>query len=190
MRRRKEISAELTPLLDVILIILFIIMSGSYKAVEQAEAEKQQAYEEIQSVSAEFESCNDELKKELENNSEKLSQAENIISAYESFDKYAVIMSVGIINKSDNSRDIIISDGSKSDTISYNWDNMLYAENSLNVYLENVIKSADSKPVFISFNYKSNEIYVRDYEMISSVIDNTQGKNKNVYIMYNMEDSQ
>lgn len=191
MRKRREISTELTPLLDVIMIMLFIIISRSYDAVEKAENEKEQAYNEIQAVSESFESEKSELEKDAEENIEKLNHAENIIEGYKNFDKLALIISVSINNKSDETRDIIISNGESRDIISYGWDNMRYGENSLNVIFDDYIKSADERPVFISFNYKSSEIYIRDYNMITSVIDNIQSRNENIYIVYNeMEDLQ
>jgi hypothetical protein len=191
MRKHRQISAELTPLLDVIMIMLFIIISRSYNAVEKAENEKEQAYSEIQAVSENFENQKSKLEKTAEENMEKLNQAENIIEGYKNFDKLALIISVSIENKSDETRNIIISDGNNRDTISYGWENMRYGENSLNAVFENYIKSADERPVFISFNYKSSEIYMKDFNMITSVIDNIQSRNENVYIMYNeMEDLQ
>lgn len=178
MRKRRQISTELTPLLDVIMIILFIIISGNNEAVEKAETEKEEIYSQMQSVSDEFE-------KTLEENNDRLNQAENIISGYEMFDKLAVIISLSIENQSDDSRKILISSDNETSTVSYSWDNMRYGENSLNASLENYIKSADERPVFITFSYKSSEIYLRDYNMISSVMDNIQSKSENIYIMYN-----
>ncbi len=54
-RRRTNIIIELTPLLDVIMILIFIIMTNSGNAVVEARAETKEAHEETASVTEEFE---------------------------------------------------------------------------------------------------------------------------------------
>ncbi|MGN0690757.1 MAG: hypothetical protein ACI4K7_00220 [Oscillospiraceae bacterium] len=176
MRRRNSIGIELTPLLDVILILLFLVMTRNTAETERIAEE----YEASEQQHIENES---RLEAELENSRLQTSDAENIISGYESFDEYSVIIAVGITRSSDGTRTISLSEKGEISHISYGWDNLRYGENALKAELENMISSAEERPVFISFNYDENDIYLRDYQLISSVLDDLDGDS--LFIKYN-----
>lgn len=183
--RRRENAVELTPLLDVILIMLFLIISRSRDeaqlASDEADArirESEAAYsEEIAAARADLEAVQGELSEARE----RLYYADNRIHAYEKFDRYSVIVSISL-RETDEGREIYISDGSETRRISFDWDNMRYGENSLKNALG---KYDDSEyPVFMVFSYDSSRVYQRDFDMISSVLSSVQADNGNVYIKF------
>ncbi|MDD7428276.1 MAG: hypothetical protein SOU50_03965 [Oscillospiraceae bacterium] len=176
MRRRNSIGIELTPLLDVILIILFLIITRNSAETERIAEE----YEQSEQQHIENEA---RLEAELENSRQQSADAENIISGYESFDEYSVIIAVGITRRSDGTRTVSVSENGDTSYITYGWDNLRYGENALKAELENMISSAEDRPVFISFNYDENDIYLRDHQLISSVLDDLGGDD--LYIKYN-----
>ncbi len=176
MRRRKEISVELTPLLDVILIMLFLIISGNTKAAEEAKSQAQQEISRMQEAA-------DEISQQNETLSDELKTAENALYGYKTFDEYSLILSVGIENSSDN-RTILITDGTTSQTVVYDWDNMRYGENALRAVLNDYISTAEDIPAFITFTFSSDKIYRQDYELITSVIDETAQEDKDIYVKY------
>ena len=176
MKRRNSIGIELTPLLDVILIILFLIIT-------QNTAETERLSEEYEQTEQQYIENTNRLEAELENSRQQSADTENIISGYESFDEYSVIIAVGITRRSDGTRTVSVSENGEISHISYGWDNLRYGENALKAELEKHISSAEDRPVFISFNYDENDIYLRDYQLISSVLDDLDGDN--LYIKYN-----
>lgn len=169
MRRRREITVELTPLLDVILIMLFLIMSQSSEAAEQTKQEAEQKVSNMECQVEDLRETNAELESRLD--------------SYAAFDEYARIISIDISNKTDGNRMIIVSDGEHTERIEFDWESMRYGENSLRAELIKSIDAWKDMPVFIVFNYDSSGIYRRDYEMITSVIDTIEYEN--VYIKYN-----
>lgn len=179
MKRRSSIGIELTPLLDVILILLFLIIIRNNDETERIADE----YDKAEQVYIEN---TDRLEAELAESIRHAENAENILSGYESFDEYSVIISIGITRSADGSRSILLSEKGETSYISYGWDNLRYGENALKAELEKRISSADEKPVFISFNYDSDNIYLRDYQIISSVLDNLDGDD--IFIKYNNSD--
>lgn len=176
MKRRSSIGIELTPLLDVILIILFLIIT-------QNSAENERIAEEYDKAEQQYIENTNRLEAELENSIQQTADAENIVSGYESFDEYSVIISIGITRKSDGTRTVSVSENGEISHISYGWDNLRYGENALRAELEKHISAAEERPVFISFNYDENDIYLRDHQLISSVLDDLDGDN--LYIKYN-----
>lgn len=176
MKRRNSIGIELTPLLDVILILLFLVIT-------QNNAETERIAEEYETSEQQHIENESRLEAELENSRLQTADAENIISGYESFDEYSVIIAVGITRRSDGTRTVSLSENGEISHISYGWDSLRYGENALRAELEKMISSAEDRPVFISFNYDENDIYLRDYQLIASVLDDLDGDS--LFIKYN-----
>ncbi|MGN0696948.1 MAG: hypothetical protein ACI4J5_09310 [Oscillospiraceae bacterium] len=176
MRRRNSIGIELTPLLDVILIILFLIITRNSAETERIAEEYDKSEQQYIENAARLEA-------ELEDSRQQSADAENIISGYESFDEYSVIIAVGITRKADGTRTVSVAENGDTSYISYGWDNLRYGENALKAELEKIISSAEDRPVFISFSYDENDIYLRDHQLITSVLDDLHGDN--LYIKYN-----
>lgn len=188
MRRRKETVIELTPLLDVILIMLFMIMSAQSQKTEeiqsQAQAEAAELNSRMEQLSEEYADREDKLTAQLSDTESRLSQAEAQITGYEAFSEYSAVISVSVEYTDNGERKLYIAEGDSVDTISFGWDNLRYGENSLNAALEQKLKAAEGKPVFIAFVYDSEKIYRHDYDMITSVMDELQAKNDDLYIRY------
>lgn len=65
-RKRSNIIIELTPLLDVILILIFIIMTNNSSKVEEAKAETARVENTITEITADYEGKLNEKNKEIE----------------------------------------------------------------------------------------------------------------------------
>lgn len=190
MRRRREVAVELTPLLDVILIMLFLIMSQSRSEAAEAKAQYERETAEIAAAVRERYERDTELltnelaaaSEELDETRESLYYADNRVKAYEKFDYYARIVSVSLRGTGEE-RKIYIADGEKTVTIPLDWDNMRYGENALRAELLEYENSED--PVFLVFSYNKAEIYQRDFETVTAVVSELQSDNQNVYIKYN-----
>lgn len=178
MKRRNNIAVELTPLLDVILIMLFLVMS-------QQKAETERVTSEAQSKAAEYESRIEQLNRDNSESEEKRLEAENAAAAYRSFDELSAIIGLNIERSPDGSRRLFVSENGSTDIIEYGWDSLLYGENSLETRLNDSVSENDGRPVFISFNYNEDEIYLRDYTLVTDVLERLQGDN--IYISYDKE---
>lgn len=178
MKRRREIAVELTPLLDVILIMLFMIMlqngAAAKSAVEKAEAEKAVRAAEMA-----------EMRSAAEKNAAELENALGIIASRDAFEEYAEIVSVTIVNSDGGKRDIYVTAGENTQTVSFGRDSARYGENSFKTILDGIVRSSGETPVFICFSYDSSAVYRRDYDMIASAMEELQSRSNNVYIQFN-----
>lgn len=181
MKRRGDIGIELTPLLDVILIMLFMIMSRS-------SSEAQAAKEEAAAQSERYEAQLSAMKEIVAEESAELENAEAVIESYRTFENYARIVSVTVTNIGGGDRRIYLTCGDDETTVDFGWDNMKYGENSFKAELESIVRQSEGDPVFITFTYSSGKIFRRDHDMVTSVMDSVQSRNDNVYIQYSERD--
>lgn len=185
MRKRKSVIVELTSLLDVIFIMLFMVMNRSQTAAEEAqsnaEAEVAAAQVQVETMKEEVESYRiiiDEVEADRLN----LESIKNKLNSYEVFKKYASIISVSVLDHS-YKRTIMVENGDSAVNTDFNWDNMDYAKNALSETLNSCIKDSEN-PVFIVFSYNGDKIYRQDYNMVSEVMTEVQGGYENVYIKF------
>lgn len=186
MRKRKSVVVELTSLLDVIFIMLFMVMNRSQTAAEEAQNTARQeisaAQSQVEEMQTEVDSYR-EIIDEVEAERANLESVKNKLNSYEIFDEYASIVSVFVIDNT-YKRTIKVESGGEAVTIDYGWDNMDYASQALEKALNDCI--ADSgNPVFIVFSYNGDKLYRQDYTLVSDVMTEVHGGYENVYIKFN-----
>ena len=185
MRKRKSVIVELTSLLDVIFIMLFMVMNQSQTAAEEAQSD---AAAEVAAAQVQVEAMEEEVEgyrviiDEVEADRLNLESIKNKLNSYEVFEEYATIISVSVLDHS-YKRTIIVENGGETVNTDFSWDNMDYAESSLNETLNSCIKDSEN-PVFIVFSYNGDNIYRQDYNMVSEVMTKVQGGYENVYIKF------
>lgn len=185
MRKRKSVIVELTSLLDVIFIMLFMVMNQSQTAAEEAQSN---AAAEIAAAQVQVEEMQEEIEgyriiiDETETDRKNLESIKNKLNSYEVFAEYASIVSVSVLDNS-YKRTIIAENSGETVSIDFSWDNMDYAESALAETLNNCITDSEN-PVFIVFSYNGDKIYRQDYNMVSEVMTEVQGDYENVYIKF------
>lgn len=185
MRKRKSVIVELTSLLDVIFIMLFMVMNQSQTAAEEAQSD---AAAEVAAAQVQVEAMEEEVEgyrviiDEVEADRLNLESIKNKLNSYEVFEEYATIISISVLDHS-YKRTIIVENGGETVNTDFSWDNMDYAESSLNETLNSCIKDSEN-PVFIVFSYNGDKIYRQDYNMVSEVMTKVQGGYENVYIKF------
>lgn len=185
MRKRKSVVVELTSLLDVIFIMLFMVMNRSQVAAEEAQ---NTAAEEISAAQTQVEEMQQEvdsyreIMSEVEAEREKLESINSKLNSYEVFDEYATIVSVFVVDNT-YKRTIKVECGTESLNIDFDWDNMDYAEVTLAETLNGCIKDSEN-PVFIVFSYNGDKLYRQDYNLVSGVMTEVHGGYENVYIKF------
>lgn len=154
---KKEISLELTSLLDVILILLFLFMAQNGRQTEAAENALNEANAALDAVQ------------------DRLADAERTAMAYAELDDRADIITVTVSKMSEGRRISVIrenvgGDGYRSD-IDFDWDNVKYAKNALNTEFRTLASDrSPEKPLFVMFLYDSGEIYNSDFQMINEAV--------------------
>jgi cell division protein FtsB len=179
MKRRRQTIIELTPLLDVILILLFMVMAQNAAAAAKAQ-------ETAAATAGQAESAMQEMETEMDRLEQENAILRNEVSGYEGFADYAQRISVTWSCDKEEKKHIYVTfagagtEGSSPLDISYGWDSARYGENSLRNGLKQKISAKD--PVFIFFTYDAKEIYKEDYDMIASVLADL--KTDDTYIQY------
>ena len=192
MKRRRRLILELTPLLDVILIMMFFILMQNTQLTDKKQSEAQQEVEDIRESLSEALEDAGELESrygaELSDMKENLEAARDQIGSFESFKEYCKIITISVINKDSGNRTILITDGEKEKSISFGWNDLLYAKNSFKDSVRGFIRETDvGMPSFLVFHYRADTIFRRDYELISEVLGEITEENSSVYVKYSEE---
>lgn len=184
MRKRKSVVVELTSLLDVIFIMLFMVMSRNSTATAEAQEAARQQVSAAEAHAELMENERDSYKtmlRETEEERENLSLTESRLNSYEVFSEYARIISVYVVD-SGYKRSIHVADETEIASADYGWDNMDYAKEALDAALEEC--TVGDAPIFIVFSYDSDKIYRQDYNMIAEAITSAQSGKNHVYIKF------
>ena len=156
---------ELTSLLDVIMIVMFLILMQSRNQVNTANmaaTESSAAKEEMASEMAALKAENESLKR--------------LTNGRAAADANSDVISISL-QSGENGREILLEstpEGSASaadtESISLTWDNRNYASNALYAALSRRIHESTAQVVFLIFEYDRNDIYQSDYTLIMDAI--------------------
>ena len=110
-RRKRDIVIELTALLDVIMIMIFMVMSENGKLVSEAQSELGAVQQENIEQASQIDELTAELAEalamlnegDLGEILEKLEKAENKLEAYQAIDDEVIVINVKLRNNSNNS---------------------------------------------------------------------------------------
>ncbi len=161
--RRREILIELTSLLDVILIMIFVLLTQARgqtaAALESAEADRAAA-EELRTELTLARSEADGFRQEAEALGRQLLTEDLVVDN-------SLVLTVstapgGAIRRESPGRDAV--------AIPYDWADDTFAANKLRATLLEDLRSAGEDAVFIVFQYDRQTIYRAEYDMITGVV--------------------
>ena len=180
--KKRQIFIELTSLLDVILIMLFMILM-------QARTQTRSAMEEAAEVKASVEGIRQEmadaqLKYEQEI-SETQQKYETVSSEYTALQNSYGVLERQIITDNlvlDNSLVITVSigqdnsilmetTGKQPGRIPYDWNDETYAENRMKAEVNDRIQQSRDETVFYVFQYDRSKIYEKEYNLICNSVE-------------------
>jgi biopolymer transport protein ExbD len=166
---KRGILIDLTSLLDVILILMYLVLINASMKVEDAE------------VKAAGNSALSMHIKELQEENETLSRKANTVLTVE---QHCFVLTVSLNKKSGPLRTVTVESKSAG-TVRFDlkWDDRQYIKNVLQTEIGRKIKLAFEngyQAAFIVFQYDRNTVYESDYKLISSVIQ-AEKANENVY---------
>ena len=181
MRRKRTIFIELTSLLDVILIMIFVLLT-------QARAQTAEAMEDAAADRSALKEVRKELKAEQEAAAQVQESLEVQISGLED-DVAALEEQVDTLGRQVISENLILDNslvmtvsvaadtavrleirGGETVLIPYDWDDPTYAHNRLRSLLYEQLGFSDGRTVFLVFQYDRTAIYHAEREMILEVI--------------------
>ena len=179
--KKREIFIELTSLLDVILIMIFILLSQAKaqakEAVDLAEAEKAAASgleyeieklkEEEAQMSASFAEKEAAFEKEKGGLSETISALERRLVTDGLVMENSLVLTV---SAGEDASVLVEADNGEYTRIPYDWGEDNYLKNRLTSLLTEHLGTAGDKTVFIVFQYDRTRIYHIEYEIIREVI--------------------
>lgn len=174
--RRKEIALELTPLLDVILTLLFMVLISVTQQVQSTQQEAQRAL--------------DEANEKIELAEKKILQLNQSAVSMELLQDNCKIVTIAAYNDKDvpGERTITIKDNNDEEPyeIRYDWTNLTFAKNAFKQTLTNsyLTLEGDEQIIFIVFQYDSKSIYNYDYSFINSVLSTVNADRPEVYLVY------
>lgn len=198
-RRKRDIIIELTSLLDVIMIIIFMVMKENSRVI----GEKQNALNAAQQVNSEQAGKIGELsgrlddlelqlvdaEEKLEGGTadelrEKLKAAENKLESYKAIDDVVIVLNIGLENNYNNSiRTLTYGKVSEASTVLQNRSNDEFdvSLNKLKVfvtdYITKVLDDKDNQTiVYVVFTYDSHKVYERDYEAVGEALKDAERK--------------
>lgn len=191
-RRKRDIIIELTSLLDVIMIMIFMVMNENSKLVVQAQGELVTVQQENAKQAAELDNLTAQLSEALaklgEGNREelldRLQVAETMLDGYQAMDEVVVVISVNLENRSNNSntvRCLTYGSSANPDAFKVHYANknndkeFNSAVNEFRVFLSDCIRQASSgdatgPAVHIVFSYNPGKVYQHDFNMIDEAI--------------------
>ena len=164
-----EAVIDLTSLLDVVFIILFLVMQRTGGLARQAETQAENLQEQLRQKEAQVEI----LKKDAET-------AWNQVQSYEQLQDSSVIVSVWIFPDAGDGRRSIVLSSNVDDVkeIVLTWNTMQTGQMQLENYLTELAELRPGMPLFINFQYDGNADYTGDIALVQTVLD---------YVKYNRE---
>ena len=170
--KRRGIVIELTALLDVILLMLFLLLGQIQTRVEQAEASVQQAETETAEAAADA----DTARREAEQLRLQLEEAEDLLSRSQREE-----LTLGIVAENSTVLTLSVQAGSVRRirvepageqavylTFGRGWEETM--PQRLGDLLLGTLAHRDHESAFLVFQYDRGAIYHAEYEMISGVI--------------------
>lgn len=209
-RRKRDIVIELTALLDVIMIMIFMVMNENGKLVEKQQgmldAAQQEAIAqagEIDDLTQTIADLSDELadvhqlldEEGLSDIHAQLQAAESRLEGYQSIDGVVIILNVSLENKYNN-RIRCLSFGNpadpdhESEVHNISDDKEFSASvNRLSVFISEQTKqiSSDdpsSPAVYVVFSYDPNNIYQEDFAAVDKVLKNAESRANSANFRY------
>lgn len=174
MYRRREIAIDLTALLDVILIILFMFVVRSTAEVTTSTENNDKVKNETQQVKL-LKEENANLKKQITTNSV--------------LDDTCMVLTIFVENEEEdnNKRKLNIkTDTTEVEQVEYNWDNIPYAKNKLKDRLKTTFEEVKdtNQMILIVFQYNKNKIFNTDYKFVDSVLKDISDNKEDIYLAY------
>lgn len=163
-RHRKNQGSEinLTPLLDVLFSILFIIMLTSAQNEKKIESDSQKQVEEMQ---------------------QQMEALKNQVASYEAYSTDAVVVTMtNFIQANGHALKISSNKENSSETvIRLGIDNVVNIKARIEQTIGEILNTTQNQPIYIVFHRNAGEIYTSEYYAIIEKLNELQENNKEIF---------
>ncbi len=188
MRRgRSRILPEinLTPLLDVLFSILFIVMMTATQNERGLKEDYQEKLNNMEQEKA-------QLSQEKAQLSDELERAENEMSSYDKYHSEAVILTVNNVIRDDDHMLFIYkgTDKAELESIRMGSDRLENTKARIESLIKEIVDGTDNQPVYIVFYCSKGEIYTAEYKAVTEAFNRLQENNKAVFFKVMQEEKE
>ncbi len=180
-RRNNGQEINLTPLLDVLFVILFIVMLSGRENEDRLRTE---SIQETETLQAQLEDANERiaaLEQEADSAAVKVRDYADRIGSYELYREQAVILTLHIEESGDFRELVILGDGEDEIRIQIADDLKEYTETRLRNAVAEFAEKAQDQPVFLVFHYSADEVYTYEIRLVDRVLQSLQEEYKEVF---------
>ena len=167
--KRRQIFIELTSLLDVILIMLFILLTQAKTRTAEALDTAALAESDAAALRMELTAAYDEqdaLQARIDAQEERADALQRQLWTENLVLDNSLLLTVSV----DKSGQIRLETEGETATIPYDWAEDTYAQNRLRGLLLDKLKGTDQEAVFLVFQYDRARVYHAEYNMIEDII--------------------
>ena len=167
--KRRQIFIELTSLLDVILIMLFILLTQAKTRTAEALDTAALAESDAAALRMELTAAYDEqdaLQARIDAQEERADALQRQLWTENLVLDNSLLLTVSV----DKSGQIRLETEGETVTIPYDWAEDTYATNRLRGLLLDKLKGTDQEAVFLVFQYDRARVYHAEYNMIEDII--------------------
>ncbi len=184
MKKHRDVAIELTPLLDVILILLFLILSGSQETNKKVKQEADTKVESMQETVDNLDTQLSEFKTKVDSLSMDNSKLTSMVEGFKGFGEFAKIIDIMIRYPAEredvSGRQLLIDDNGKWITVEYDKNSLVYGYDTTKSYLKEILEKVKDAPVFIVFSY-DDKTKTRDVTEISELISSLAETSPDIY---------
>lgn len=195
MRKKRDIIIELTSLLDVIMIMIFMVMTENSKLI----TEKQSTVDEVKRQNSELSSQLSEAQAKLSEGSveellERLQKAESKLDGYEYMDDVVTVIHIGLENRYANTvRCLTFGTAYNSQDTNEQMieirdtDELSAAINQMRVFIHEHISEAmqdESAIVYLVFSYDPSKVYQDDYAAVNAALNEAESRANSGNVRY------
>ena len=171
--KSRGIQVEMTALLDVIFIIMFLILVQSETQVTSAHLEAAEIVEAREELVAELQVAATELQvvtAELEEVRRDYGTLQRMETGRTVVEESSYIINLSVHTYEDGRVILVELMGEVIEEIGLQWDNRNYASNLLYAVVTEGIRESGAQATFIVFEYDRNEIFQADYSLITNTV--------------------
>jgi len=171
--KSRGIHVEMTALLDVIFIIMFLILVQSETQVTSAHLEAAESTEAREELVVELQAAASELQvvtAELEEVRRDYGTLQRMETGRTIVEESSSIITLSVYSYEDGRTILVESMGEVIEEIELQWNNRNYASNLLYAVVSESIRNSDAQATFIVFEYDSNEILRAEYSLITNTV--------------------
>lgn len=201
MRRKRDIIIELTSLLDVIMIMIFMVMTENGKLI----TEKQDTLDSVTRENKKLKRESDKLEAQLDEALAKLDEgsyeellerlqiAESKLDSYEFMNSVVTVINIELENKYNHTVRFLTFGNSASESDSRvceirSDEDLEDAINKLKVYVADHISDVTDKPdspiVYLVFTYNSSNVYHNDYAAVHNALGDAEIRSASGNVRY------